>query len=148
MLVTKDGIPFYLISDQRGLDTREPYYKITAYTLGRKEIGFLTYLLYKDKKGDLQSWVYQIITHVDYLDKGVGHALICAYEQECRKRGVKKFEGKFSPDGKGAVLARPFYERHGVKIINTEDDQFIMKDLNNNEKVPPVREIKDFKMTF
>lgn len=148
MLVTKDGMPFYLVHEQKGLDTREPYYKITAYTLGRKEVGFLTYLFKKDKNNDLQSWLFQIVSHVDYLNEGIGHALICAYEDDCRKHGVKKIEGKYSPDGKGAVLARGFYERHNVKIITTDYDQFISKDLNNDDKIPPVKEIKDFKMTF
>ena len=149
MLITKTGRPFYLLAKENTYgDKTSSYQKISAYNLAHEEIGYLIYHIYR-QQGKNKSWLFNINVCEEYLNEGVGHALMCAYEKVCRETDTSVMEGFFEPNSEGWYLADGFYNRHGFEIEEDEDgNQYVVKYPKKDDVLPPVKENKDFALSF
>ncbi len=149
MLVTKTGRPFYLSAKENAYNDKTALYqKITAYNLSHEEIGYLIYRIYRQHGKD-KSWLFNVNVCEEYLNEGVGHALICAYEKVCREKNISVMEGFFEPNSEGWYLADKFYFKHGFEIEEDEDGiKYVVKYPKKEEALPKVKENKDFALSF
>lgn len=84
------------------------------------------YFDYKDGEGFLRNIN---ITNSNYLNRGVGTAMLKGFEKYMKKVGVTKIFGLYVPNGVGKPITPHFYENNGYHI----EDEFICKDLDLEE---------------
>lgn len=141
MLITKNGVPFYLVhkmeKDQFGEDG-----EICAFTLANENIGFLTY-----ENDEKSGWIKDIGVDEKYYDQGVGHALISAYEESCKQSGKIVVAGLFYPMNRGDEIVFNFYKRHGYVLSIGSYLPIIQKRIDKKDKPFSVKE-QDFQKIF
>lgn len=110
---TKDNRLFYLKFCVVTHYSSTKISSIHAYELKtNNEIGFLRFDYLCD-----EGYIQNIkITNEDYLNCGVGTAMIKAAETYLKKYNINKITGCYSPYGKGKEFAPYFYGKNGYII--------------------------------
>lgn len=133
MLVTKNGVPFYLEQKNRESEYGD-YGEIKAYSLVHEEIGFLVY-----ENDDKSGWIKDVGVDKGYYDQGVGHALVSAYEEFCKQSGKVFVAGLFFPMDRSAEIVYNFYQRHGYSL-GRDGLPIIRKRISKKDKPFAVKE--------
>ena len=109
--------------------------RITAYA--QEDLHQVGYLNFKVKGRSADIWSFKV-DDPQYLRTGVGNIMLNCFEEYCRDNRVQCIEGRFYPDGEGAVYSREFYESHGYSIYRDGYEQYLIKRLEPVETKSPV----------
>lgn len=98
-----------------------------AYSPNHERVGFLRYK-YDEKLATIDMIA---ITDDDYVSCGVGHALLCAFENDMKATKAKRIVGVYMPKGLHSSKVKEFYINHGYQFTRDKktNDILIVKSI-------------------
>jgi len=102
-----------------------------------KRLGFVSFRI--DDKNRNHVWMQKIEVYKKYQGKGIGQALLTAFEYNCVKNNVDTVEGKYYPTNQAAVN---MYKKNRYEISQETYGKEIFKYLSKSTVMRKYREIK------
>ena len=101
------------------------YYELISYDVSGAQMGKLTFKI--SNSNNRQIWLNNIEVYNEYMHKGVGSALMSAFEYIAYRHRIEYIEGKYYPTNEHA---KPFYDSLGYTIEKDGYETFVCKRLD------------------